>query len=90
MTSSIEIIERIEHNIEARKPIYVELAVFDVRMVCRDFCARLKPLRNFFCNLVHLIRALQRQKDGHNTRSQNGGRWRRAGGEGEDSDMETY
>jgi hypothetical protein len=67
MTPSIKIIERIEHDSKARKPIHVELAVFDVRMVRRNFRARLKPLRNFFRNLVHLVSALQGQKHGYNT-----------------------
>ena len=33
MSSCIEIIQRIEHQIKALKPVYVELRIFDVRVV---------------------------------------------------------
>lgn len=47
----VQIIQRIEHNVEAREPVDVELAILDVGMICFQLRARLKLVRHFFCNL---------------------------------------
>lgn len=52
MPPRIQIVERIENNLEALKKLDFELGVFDVRMVGLELDARIELRRGFFRNLV--------------------------------------
>lgn len=52
MTAGVKIVEGVENDIESRKPIHVELAVLDIRMVCDNICAGLESLCNFSSDLM--------------------------------------
>ncbi len=52
MTTSVKIVKGVENNIEGRKPIDIELAVLDIRMVCDNICAGLESLCNFSSDLI--------------------------------------
>ena len=51
MSSSIQIIERIEDEIESLEPIEIELGIFDVGMVCFKLDVRVKFPGRFLCDL---------------------------------------
>lgn len=51
MTSSRQVVQGVENNVECLEPIHVELAVHDVRMIGLQLSARLEIVRNFFRNL---------------------------------------
>ena len=52
MPSSLQIIQRIEHNIESLKPINVELRIFDICMVGFKLDMRVEGGCAFFCDLI--------------------------------------
>lgn len=51
MSSRFKIIEGVENDVEFAKPLNVELAIFDVRMMRFEFCRRLEFARYFLRNL---------------------------------------
>lgn len=57
MPPRIQIVERIENNLEALKKLDVELGIFYVRVVGLELDARIELRRSFFRNLVALSSA---------------------------------
>ena len=51
MTACIEVVEGVKHHIECRKPVNVELAIFDVGMVGFELGTGLELVGHFLCNL---------------------------------------
>lgn len=51
MASCLEIVQRIEHDVEGPEPIHIELGIRDVCMVCFELSAGLELVRNFFRDL---------------------------------------
>lgn len=51
MTSSIEIVQSVEDDVECRKPVNVELVILDVRMICFKLCTGLEFVGDFLRNL---------------------------------------
>lgn len=52
MPPRIQIVERIENNLEALKKFDVELGIFYVRVVGLELDARIELRRGFFRNLI--------------------------------------
>lgn len=52
MTAGVEIVKGVENDIESRKPIHIELAVLDIRMMCDNICVGLERLCNFSSDLM--------------------------------------
>ena len=55
MPPSIKIIERIEDDVEAGKPVHIELIILDIRVMRLDLCSRLEFMRHFLCYLLTII-----------------------------------
>lgn len=51
MSPGVEVVKRIENDIEGRKPVHIELSVLDVCMVRFQLCTRLKLMSHFLGNL---------------------------------------
>jgi hypothetical protein len=51
VASRIEVVERIEHQVESPKPFDSELAVFDICVICGDLGVGVELLCNFLRNL---------------------------------------
>lgn len=51
MSSSIEVVQRIEDELETAKPLQVELGIFDVCEVRNDLDIGIKDLGSLFCDL---------------------------------------
>jgi hypothetical protein len=51
MTACLEIIQRIENDLEALKPRDIELGVLDIVMVCHDLDVRVESEGGLLCNL---------------------------------------
>ena len=51
MASRIEVVERIEHQVESPKPFDSKLGVFDICVICSDLGVGVELLCNFLRNL---------------------------------------
>lgn len=50
MSTRIDIVQRIEHNLESREPLDVVLLILDIGMMRDQLCSRIKLLSHFFRN----------------------------------------
>jgi hypothetical protein len=66
MAPGVEIVERIEDDAKSRKPIHIELAIFDICMVGFDLCAGLELLSDLLGDLTQstLSESLRKRKKG--------------------------
>lgn len=51
VTSGIDIVERIEDELEAGKPIYIELRIFDIGLMCLQLDVGVEFAGTFLCDL---------------------------------------